>query len=122
MTMRYTAAGRMAPCVRLLTILGFAGAVVRLQQVTLHTAADVGALGVGARLAAGAVHGALVEICREERQWVSGARGAGEGHQFVFGRNSVALLGNSGAGPPPNPGICINLPPGGRAVVLSGGG
>lgn len=118
--MRYTAAGRMAACVRLLTILGFAGAVVRLQQVTLHTAADVGALGVGARLAAGAVHGALVEICREERQWVSGARGEGEGHQNVFRR--VALLGNSGAGPPTNPGICINLPPGGRVVVLSGGG
>lgn len=52
----------------LLTVLSFAGAVVRLQQVSLHTTADVGALRIGARLTAGAVHVALVEICREERQ------------------------------------------------------
>ena len=45
-----------------LTVLGLAGAVVGLQQVALHTGADVGALGVGARLAAGAVHHALVEV------------------------------------------------------------
>lgn len=46
----------------LLTIFGFAGAVVRLQQVALHTGADVGALSVCARLTAHPVHIALIEI------------------------------------------------------------
>lgn len=63
----------------LLTILSFAGAVVRLQQVALHTTADVGAFCIGARLTAGAVHIALVEICRGERKFVSNALGAGWG-------------------------------------------
>ena len=45
-----------------LTVLGLAGPVVGLQQVALHTAAEVGALGVGACLAAGSVHHALVEV------------------------------------------------------------
>lgn len=45
-----------------LTIFGFAGAIVWLQQVALHTAAGVGALCVCARLAACPVHIALVEI------------------------------------------------------------
>lgn len=44
------------------TIFGFAGAVVWLQQVTLHTAAGVRALSVRARLAASPVHIALVKI------------------------------------------------------------
>lgn len=46
------------------TIFGFAGAVVWLQQVTLHTAAGVRALSVGARLAASPVHVALIKIYR----------------------------------------------------------
>lgn len=46
------------------TIFGFAGAVVWLQQVTLHTAAGVRALTVGARLAASPVHVALIKIYR----------------------------------------------------------
>lgn len=46
------------------TILGFAGAVVWLQEVTLHTAAGVRALTVGARLAASPVHVALIKIYR----------------------------------------------------------
>lgn len=45
-----------------LTIFGFAGAIVWLQQVALHTAAGVGARRVCARLAACPVHIALVEI------------------------------------------------------------
>lgn len=44
------------------TIFGFAGAVVWLQQVTLHTATGVRALSVRARLAASPVHIALVKI------------------------------------------------------------
>lgn len=46
------------------TIFSFAGAVVWLQQVSLHAAAGVRALSVGARLAAGPVHVALVKIYR----------------------------------------------------------
>lgn len=38
------------------TILGLAGAVVRLQQVSFHTATGKGAIRVGTQLAAGAVH------------------------------------------------------------------
>lgn len=46
------------------TVFGFAGAVVWLQQVALHTAAGVGALSVAARLAAGPVRVTLVKIYR----------------------------------------------------------
>lgn len=46
------------------TIFGFAGAVVWLQQVTLHTAAGVRAFSVRARLAASPVDVALVKIYR----------------------------------------------------------
>lgn len=45
-----------------LTIFGFAGAVVWLQQIALHTAAGVGALSVCARLAARPIHTALIKI------------------------------------------------------------
>lgn len=51
-------------CTCVLTIFGFAGAVVWLQQVALHTAAGVGALGVCACLTARPVHIALIEIYR----------------------------------------------------------
>lgn len=56
----------MWPRVTPLTILGLAGAVVWLQQVTFHTAAGEGAICVGAELAAGAVHRALVEVCQAQ--------------------------------------------------------
>lgn len=48
-----------------LTIFGFAGAVVGLQEVALHTAAGVGAVSICARLTARPVHIALIEICGE---------------------------------------------------------
>lgn len=48
------------------TILGLAGTVVWLQQVTFHTAAREGAIRVGAELAAGAVHRALIKVCQEK--------------------------------------------------------
>ena len=52
------------------TILGLAGAVVWLQQVPFHTAAREGTICVGAQLAAGAIHRALIEVCREKaRAW-----------------------------------------------------
>ena len=52
------------------TILGLAGAVVWLQQVPFHTATREGTICVGAQLAAGAIHRALVEVCREKaRAW-----------------------------------------------------
>lgn len=49
-----------------LTIFGFAGTVVWLQQVTLHTAAGIGALTVCACLTAGPIHTALIEIYQEK--------------------------------------------------------
>lgn len=49
------------------TILGLAGTVVWLQQVTFHTAAREGAIRVGAELAAGAVHRALIKVCQEKK-------------------------------------------------------
>lgn len=52
-------------CVHVLTIFGFAGAVIWLQQVSLHTAAGVGALSVCARLTARPVHIALIEIYKK---------------------------------------------------------
>lgn len=48
--------------VSLLTIFGFAGAVVWLQQVTLHTATDVASVGVRACLTACPVHIAFIKI------------------------------------------------------------
>ena len=57
-------------CVCILTIFGFAGAVVWLQQVALHTAAGVGALIVCAHLTAGPVHIALIEIYQEKNATV----------------------------------------------------
>lgn len=68
------------------TIFGFAGAVVWLQQVTLHTAAGVRALSVGARLAASPVHVALIKIYRRINYYFMD-------HAFrVIGRNSDLLL------------------------------
>lgn len=52
-------------CVHVLTIFGFAGAVIWLQQVSLHTAAGVGALSVCARLTARPIHIALIEIYKK---------------------------------------------------------
>lgn len=59
-----------------LTILGLAGAVVRLQQVAFNTATCEGAICVGAKLAAGAIHGTLVKICPERK-------GRGDVHSSV---------------------------------------
>lgn len=56
---------------RVLTIFGFAGAVVWLQQVALHTAAGVGALRVCARLAARPVHIAFIEIYRRGTECIT---------------------------------------------------
>lgn len=50
-----------------LTILGLAGAVIGLQQVTFNTATREGAIRVGAKLAAGAIHRTLVKICPERK-------------------------------------------------------
>lgn len=50
------------------TILGLAGTVVWLQQVTFHAAAREGAICVGAELAAGAVHRALIKVCQEKNK------------------------------------------------------
>lgn len=51
-----------------LTILGFAGSVIGLQEVPFNTAARVGALRVGARLAAGPVDGAFVEVWKRRQK------------------------------------------------------
>lgn len=55
-------------CVRFLvhTILGLAGAVVWLRQVTLHTGACVGAVSVDTGLTAGPIHTALIEVWATE--------------------------------------------------------
>lgn len=44
------------------TVLGLAGAVVRLRQISFHAGAGVAAVGVGAGLAAGPVHTALIKV------------------------------------------------------------
>lgn len=54
-----------APPVEALTILGFAGSVIRLQEVPFNTAARVGALRVGAGLAAGPVDRAFVKVWKK---------------------------------------------------------
>lgn len=51
-----------------LTVLGFAGSVVWLQEIPLDTAARVGALCVGARLAARPVHGAFIEVWERQEK------------------------------------------------------
>lgn len=51
-----------------LTIFGFAGSVVWLQEIPLDTAARVGALGVGACLAAGPVHGAFIKVWERQEK------------------------------------------------------
>lgn len=56
-----------------LTIFGFAGAVVWLHQVTLHTGAGVGALSVSARLTASPVHVTLIEIYKRITQCIHAA-------------------------------------------------
>lgn len=72
MTIRFNTAGSHLKCTApivsiellafVLTIFGFAGAVVWLQQVTLHAAADVAALSISACLTASPVHITLIEI------------------------------------------------------------
>lgn len=44
------------------TILGLAGAIVRLRQISFHTGAGVAAISVGTGLAAGPVHTALIKV------------------------------------------------------------
>lgn len=47
---------------QLRTVLGLAGAIVWLRQVSFHAGAGVAAVGVGTGLAAGPVHTALIKI------------------------------------------------------------
>lgn len=57
-----------------LTILGFAGSVIRLQEVSFNTAARVGTLCVGAGLAAGPIDSALIEVSKRRQKnkvWTS---------------------------------------------------
>lgn len=56
------------PPAQALTVLGFAGSVVRLQEIALDTAARVGALCVGARLTARPVHGAFVKVWEKQEK------------------------------------------------------
>lgn len=52
--------------VQVRTILGLAGAIVRLRQIPFHTGAGVAAIRVGTGLAAGPVHTALIKIWTTE--------------------------------------------------------
>lgn len=52
----------MLVCVQVRTVLGLAGAIVRLGQISFHAGAGVAAVSVGTGLAAGPVHTALIKI------------------------------------------------------------
>lgn len=51
-----------------LTILGLAGFVIRLQDVTLHAAASVGSLCICTHLAAASIYVTFIHVCRHRDQ------------------------------------------------------